>query len=132
MDTILHLLSPAYLFNRNLGPYQSDLAYVFVGINIVLIIIAIISRRLAKKRDLFAQKAAHKFGSLAWTMGAIGIILYVFRQINVFYLSAPAFVLIWLIITGIWLILVLKYWLRTAPKRRKQVSGSTVKDEYMP
>ena len=104
IDQIIHLLSPSYLFNKNLGAFQSNLAYIFAGFNIVLIIIAIICRRLAKKGDLFARKAAQKYGSFAWTMGAIGIILYVFRQINVFYISAPILVLIWAIVLIIWLI----------------------------
>jgi flagellar biosynthesis protein FliR len=73
-----------------------------------------------------------KFSSFAWTMGVIGLILYSFRQINVFYLSAPIFVLIWLVIAIIWLISVLNFWLRVAPKRRKEINQNAEKKYYMP
>ena len=132
INELLHLFSPAYLFHKSLGPFQSNLAYVFVVFNIGLILIAIISRRLAKAKDLFARKAAQKYASFAWTMGAIGIILFIFRQINVFYLSSPVLVLIWAIILIIWLILVLKYLWFIAPKRRKDLMQEKGKREYLP
>ena len=100
IDTILHLLSPAYLFNKNLGEFTSDLAVVYISFNVGLIVLAILIPRLAKKGDLFANKASSKFKSFAWTMGAFGIILYIFRQINIFYLSAPILILVWLIISS--------------------------------
>jgi len=131
MDQIIHLLSPTYLFHKSLGPYQSNLVYIFVGVCVLLIFIAIICRRLAKDKDLFAKKAAQKYGSFAWTMGAIGIILYIFRQINVFYLSAPILILIWGIVLIIWLILVLKYKFLIVPKRRKDLMQEQSKREYI-
>ncbi|MBU2575652.1 hypothetical protein KKF64_00980 [Patescibacteria group bacterium] len=131
-DQILHLLSPAYLFHKSLGPFQSNLAYIFAVFNVLLILIAIISRRLAKNKDLFAKKAVQKYGAFAWTMGSIGIILYIFRQINVLYLSAPIIVLIWLVILIIWLILVLKYRFFVVPIRRKDLMQDKGKREYIP
>jgi len=65
-------------------------------------------------------------------MGSIGIVLYIFRQINVFYLSAPIIVLIWAIVFVIWLMLVLKYLFFVAPKRRKDLMQETGKREYLP
>ena len=132
METILHLLSPAYLFNKNHGPFTSDLAVLFIGFDVGLIILAIIIRRLAKKSDIFGKKAAHKFGNLAWTMGAIGIILYIFRQINILYLSAPFVILVWLAVLIIWLILVINYRYRIVPKRRHAIKTGSQKDEYIP
>ena len=131
MDTLLHLFSPPYLFNKNHGPFTSDLGGVFLWFNIGLIVLAILVQWFVKKRDIFAKKAASKFGSLSWTMGLVGIILYSFRQINVLYLSAPIFILIWLIILVIWLILVLNYQFRTVPKRRKQVSRESGSRDYL-
>ena len=132
MNTLLHLLSTEYLFHKSLGPFQSNLAYVFVGFCVFLIIIAIISRILAKKGDLFERKSARKYGSFAWTMGSIGVILYVFRQINVLYLSAPVLILVWGIIFVIWLIFVLRYRIFIVPNRRKNLMQETKKREYMP
>src|SRR3989338_4300606 len=120
MPTILHLLSPQYLFNRNLGPFTSSLGWFFVYGLVALILLAAIIKKLAKKRDKFAQKAARRFSALAWTMGLIGIILWAFRQINVFYLSAPILLVIWLVIVLVWLGFILRYILIKAPRRRKE------------
>ncbi|OIO48273.1 MAG: hypothetical protein AUJ34_03435 [Parcubacteria group bacterium CG1_02_41_12] len=132
IDQIIHIFSPEYLFNKNLGPYQSNIGTLFAGFNVLIIVLAIILRRLAKEKDLFIKKAVQKYGSWAWTMGAIGIILYIFRQINVMYLSAPIIVLIWAIIAIIWLILVLKYRIITVPKRRKDLMIEKGKRDYLP
>lgn len=131
MDTLLHLLSPDYLFNKNHGPFTSDLAGVFLWFNVALIVFVVLVKWFAKKGDIFAKKSASKFSSLGWTMGLIGIILYGFRQINVLYLSAPVFILIWAIIVIVWLILALNYQFRTAPKRRKQVSRESGNRDYL-
>jgi hypothetical protein len=131
METILHLLSVRYLFARNLGPFTSDLAYIFLGINIFLIVTAIIISKLAKKRDLLAQKVAARYRNFAWTMGLIGIILYTFREINVLYLSAPIIILLWLIIAIIWFGFVLKYKLFVVPKRRSTIQSQESKQEYL-
>ncbi|MBI2051121.1 MAG: hypothetical protein HYT31_04995 [Parcubacteria group bacterium] len=118
------------MFNKNHGPFTSNLADVFLWFNIGLLALAVLVKILSKKGDIFAKKAASKFNSLAWTMGLIGIILYGFRQINVLYLSAPVFILIWGIIAVIWLTLALNYRFNTVPMRRKQVSRESNKRDY--
>ncbi|MBI1961487.1 MAG: hypothetical protein HYS45_02180 [Parcubacteria group bacterium] len=130
MATILHLLSAAYLFNRNPGPFTSDLATVFLAANIALIAVAVIVRLSARKGDIFAKKAAAKYSSFAWTMGLIGIILYSLRQINTLYLSAPVFILIWGIASIFWLMLALNYRIRVVPKRRDAISREAGKWDY--
>jgi len=131
MDILLHLLSPAYLFNKNHGSFTSNLADLFLWFNIIFLGLAVLVKFLAKKGDIFAKKSASKFSSLAWTMGLIGVILYGFRQINALYLSAPVFILIWGIILIVWLMLVLNYKFRTVPMRRKQVRRESNKRDYL-
>ncbi|MBI2636873.1 MAG: hypothetical protein HYW81_01630 [Parcubacteria group bacterium] len=131
MSTLLHLLSPAYLFNRNPGPFTSDLALVFVGVSIAIIAVAVVVRLGARKGDRFAKKSAANYSSFAWTMGLIGIILYGLRQINTVYLSAPVFILIWAVVLVFWLTLVLNYRIRVVPKRREAVSREAGKRNYL-
>lgn len=130
MDTLLHLLSPSYLFHKNHGPFTSDLADVFLWANIGLVALAILVKVITRKGDRFAKKAAAKFTSCAWTMGAIGVILYAFRQINVLYLSAPVFILMWAMATAVWLVLVANYCLRVVPKRREAVARESETRDY--
>ncbi|OJI06668.1 hypothetical protein BK004_02490 [bacterium CG10_46_32] len=131
MGTLVHLFSPSYLFNQNPGPFTSNIAFIFLGTSIVLILIALIIGFVVKKGDIFAKKASAKYSSLAWTMGLIGIILYTIRQINTFYLSAPILILIWGVIVIFWLILVLNYRIRVVPKRRETVSRESSKRSYL-
>jgi hypothetical protein len=56
METILHLLSSNYLLNKNLGQYQSDLAYFFVGLSVLPVVIAVILRMTTKNSDIFAKR----------------------------------------------------------------------------
>lgn len=132
MDTIFHLLSPTYLFARSLGPFASNWAWVFFAFNILLIADAVIIRRWARKKDIFSQKAAQKYYALAWTMGLIGLILWSFRQLGAFYISAPIGILIWLAILLVWLGFVLYYWLIKAPRRRRQLRVERAKKDYLP
>ncbi len=130
MSTILHLLSSQYLFNKNLGPFTSNLAWVFVYGLVGLIILAAILKKLAQKRDRFTQKALSRFSILAWTMGLIGIVLWSFRQINVFYLSAPILLLVWLLVALVWLGFIVHYLFIRAPRRRREIEAEARKREY--
>lgn len=131
MSMLLHLLSLPYLFNRNPGPFTSDLATIFLGVNIAFIAVALLGRLAARRGDTFARRAAAKYSSFAWTMGLIGIILYTLRQINTLYLSAPIFILIWGVVTVFWLTLVLNYRIRIVPKRREAVSRQANERNYL-
>jgi hypothetical protein len=78
------------------------------------------------------KKAARRLFTLAWTMGWIGIFLWIFRQVGALYISAPILLLIWAIISLIWLVMILKYWFITVPRRRKQLNQEVGKKLYMP
>lgn len=132
MPALLHLLSPDYLFHKNLGPFTSSLAWFFVYGLVGLIVLAAIIKRQAKKRDKFSQKAAARFSALAWTMGLIGIILWAFRQINVFYLSAPVLLLVWLVTTLVWAAFIGHYLFIKAPRRRREIAAQNRKEVYLP
>jgi len=132
MDIIRHLLSSSYLFNRYPGPFTSVLAYYLIGFIVFAMVFALFVKAKAKKGDILAKKTAQKLFSLAWTMGWIGIIFWTFRQINVFYLSAPIFWLIWLLVSIGWAALVFKYVIFVAPKRRKDIEQFKKKKDYLP
>ena len=132
MNELFHLFSPQYILNRNLGPFTSNLAWFFVYGLVGLIILAIILKKLAKKRDKFTKRAAAKYSALAWTMGMIGIILWAFRQINVFYLSAPVLLVVWLAIVLVWLGFILHYVFVRAPRRRREIARQAQNRIYSP
>ncbi len=133
MPQLLNLLSPSYLFRPNLGPFVSPLAWVFLFALVLGMLLTLwLKVKFVKNKDIFAKKAARRLFSLVWTMGWIGIFLWLFRQINALYISAPVFLLIWAIISLIWLVIILKYWFITVPNRRRQLNQETGKKLYMP
>ena len=133
MLQLLNLLSPGYLFQRNIGPFISPLASFFLLALVLGMLITLwLKVKFVKKKDIFAKKAARRLFSLVWTMGWIGIFLWLFRQINALYISAPIFLLIWAMISLVWLGMILNYWFRTVPRRRKQLNQETGKKLYLP
>ena len=130
---VKNFLSPAYLLNRNLGPFTSGLAWLFLaGAVLVMALAWLIRYQLAKNRDIFAKKAAKRFFNLAWVMGWISVVLWTFREINVTYLSAPILLLAAGLIALIWLVFVLYYWLKVGPRRRAQLSQEKNRRRYLP
>jgi len=133
MQQILNLLSPTYLFNKNLGPFTSSLAWVFLGLLVLGLLVTLWLRlKVAKNKDIFTKKVIKRFFSLVWTMGWIGIILWMFRQVNAQFVSAPFLLLIWALISAVWLGFVLKYWLKTVPDRRKRLALEASRKQYLP
>lgn len=125
--------SPDYLFNKNLGPFTSNLAWYFLGgVLAAMAVTWLIRRKLVKNKDIFAKKAAKKLFQCVWVMGWITIVFWVLREINVMYLSAP----VWLLLSAttglIWLMFVAYYWLKTVPKRRAQLGQDGNKKRYLP
>ncbi len=126
-------IDPVYLFNRNLGPFTSKLAYLLLlGLFLAMFAAWFIKRKTVKDGDIFAKKASRRFFAAIWTMAIIGIFLWVFRQINVAYLSAPILFLVWFLITAVWLLLIAKYWFKVVPERRGKISGEVIKKQYLP
>jgi O-antigen/teichoic acid export membrane protein len=132
MQTIINLLSPSYLFHRNLSPFSPSFAWTFIGILVLLMVLSYFYFRLAKNRDVFMRKFSVKLVALSFTMGIIGILLVLVRQINVLYLSAPILLLFWLIVFIIWALVILNYRFRTVPKRKKDLMQESGQRNYIP
>lgn len=126
-------LDPAYLFNRNLGPFTSKLAwFVLFGMFLSMFLSWLIKRKAIKSGDVFSKKASRRLFTAIWTMAWIGVVLWALRQINVAYLSAPILFLLWAIVSLIWLAFIAKYWFKVVPARRSQLSNEVVKKQYLP
>lgn len=130
---ITNLFSAGYLLNKGIGPFTSPLAWFFLAFLMVAMVGSwFFKKKIAKNKDIFTKKVSARLFVICWTMGWIGIILWIFRQINVLYLGAPIFLLIWAVISLIWLLFILNYWLRTVPKRRKRLFEEMKKRQYLP
>lgn len=129
----MNFISPAYLFNKNLGPFTSALAWYFLGsLAAVMIAVWLIRQKALKNKDIFAKKAANKLFQSVWVIGWIIIVFWVFREINVMYLSAPVWLLLSVATGLVWLMFVAYYWFKTVPKRRAQLGREGSKKRYLP
>ncbi len=97
-----------------------------------MLIVWFTKKKALKTGDVFAKKAGRRLFVAIWTMAWIGVVLWVFRQINVAYLSMPVLFLLWLAIGLLWLGFIAKYWFTIVPKRRSQLSGEIIKKQYLP
>ena len=130
---VMNLFSPDYLFQRNLGPFTSNLAWFFLGLlGLGLLVTLWLRFKVAKNKDIFTKKVLKRFFTLVWTMGWVGIVLWTFRQVNAQYLSAPILLLIWALISAFWLVFVLRYWLKIVPDRRRRLALETSRKQYLP
>ncbi len=133
MDQVLNLFSVNYLFHKNLGPFTSSLALYLLLFLVFLMFSAFVFRLIAgKKNDSLNRKISKRFFNFTWTMGAIGIILWIFRQINVYFLSAPILWVFWLLAFVVWLLSFLNYVFRVVPNRRKEIQCQATKKNYLP
>lgn len=132
-NILVAFFTPRHLFARNLPPFSPNIARYSLIFLLALLAFSLLWRwQLVKNKDIFAKKAARRFFGLAWTMGIIGLFLWVFRQIRAAYLSSPLFVLLWFVILLVWLGFWLNYRSRTVPARRRQLAQEAAKKAYLP
>lgn len=132
-NIIVAFFIPRHLFARNLPPFSPNIARFSLIFLLALLAFSLLWRwQLVKNKDIFAKKAAKRFFGLAWTMGIIGLFLWVFRQVRVAYLSSPFFVLLWFFVLLVWIGFWLNYWLRTVPARRRHLAQESAKKAYLP
>ena len=131
-DSLLADLSLGALFNRNPGPFPANFAYFSLFFLLFWLFFALIWRFRTKNKDIFAKKIARRFFRLSWAMGIIGLVLWIFRQLNAAYLSSRFIILLWIVVLLIWLGIWLNYCFRIAPKRRRQLAQEVAKKAYLP
>jgi len=132
MGTVLHLLAPSYLFNKGLGPVNPSVVWPIFGFLALVILFGFFYARAHKKKDALSKRLGKKVAHFCWTMGIIGILLVLFRQISVLYLGAPILFLLWLVIFIVWLVSLLLFRFKTYPKRREELKKTASKREYIP
>jgi hypothetical protein len=133
-SNLKNLLSFKYWFNLTPEPFLSftlNALYIFFG---ALLILGLAARVVAgrMKQNAVLKKSYEKFYHLLATMGVFGLILLFFRQQQVVFLSAPFWLIIWLIVLLVWLAFVLRYVLVKAPKLREQMALKNELKKYLP
>ncbi|NQU77834.1 hypothetical protein HQ544_04010 [Candidatus Falkowbacteria bacterium] len=131
---ITKLFDLQYIFLVNpapLKPLQWGLAVGVFGLLVVVAIIAVIWSR-KKEIDITTKKVATKISTFAFTLGLTGWVLFFLRQTHVYFFSRRFLFLFWLIGFIVWLVFLLKYVVKKAPKARQDFTERQEFEKYLP
>ncbi len=133
MFDLIKFLQPAYLFE--LRPFTTwntiESIMVFFGLIVLAGIIIKIYKEI-KKGEKFQAKLLEKIISLCIVMGVLGILLTWLRYERVQILSARFWLIVWLIVTLIWLYPIVKYYLKVVPEAKKRSEEKKLYSKYLP
>lgn len=104
------------------------LLVIFLG----AIALALLSARQNKKALGPIKKVWKKWQVWGWTTGAIGLLLIFFREVNAIYLSSRGYLLIWLVAVAIWAILIIIYWKKKVPAKKKLIQEQEEFNKWLP
>jgi len=121
-----------YLFNlhpQSLHPLQQRILIIVFSF---LIISGLVIIGLAKKKKQPQKKGLKKIAYFCLGLGAIGFLFLFFRLGGIYFLSARFFLVIWLVIAVIWLVRIIKYFLKVYPKEKIEVEKKARIEKYLP
>ena len=129
-----NLFKLTYWFNPLPGPWVAEylkIVYAFFGL---LVIIAMVAWWLASKNkeDRLIMRFWGKVQHFGLTIGALGLLLAVIRQENIYFLSMPAWFLVLVLGAAVWLYYIVKYIIYVVPQRRKEIEERKLKEKYLP
>ena len=105
------------------------LAVVFAA----LVVAGIITKIMAQKsRDGLKIKGLNRIFNLGITMGLIGFVYLFFAWQGVIMLSGRFWLLLWLIVTVVWLFFILKYLYKDVPSKRAEINQEREFKKYIP
>ena len=84
------------------------------------------------QKQAIVRKFWRKLQIWGWSTGLVGLALFYFREVRAIYLSARAWMFIWLIIALIWLIFIIIYWFRVIPKKKEAKQSREEFDKWLP
>jgi amino acid transporter len=106
------------------------LLVVFVAVFLVGIIAKIYS--IKTKLEKWNRRVIDKMAGLLLTMGAFGLLLFVFAYEQIPILSMRAGYILWLIILGIWIYFLYKFIAVEIPKQRQLKQEREHEDKWLP
>jgi len=133
MLDLAHIFSIDYLFNLSPGAFLPVFFKILVSFFGTLIVLAFVAKKLIKQNTYVpVKKFFTKLYHFFLTLGVLGLLYIFFRQQNVYFLSAPAWLLVWGIGALTWLGFVLKYYFTDRPEKMKVIEAESTKKKYLP
>ena len=123
----------SYLFDLQPAIYPStiNLMVGFFGLILIAGMVIKIYNKINKLEKIKA-KLLEKYANLLLTLGFLGLALTWFRYERINLLSARFWLLLWLMLTIIWLYKILNYQFKTLPKIKKDSENKKLLQKYLP
>lgn len=109
-------------------PVRIALLILFVG----GIILAILFNRKIKTSQGPVKTLAKKIRAWGFTTGIIGLLLVTFREVQTIYLASRLLLLLWLVVTFVWLINIIIYWRKDLPKKQANLKEQAEFNKWLP
>ncbi|OGY44548.1 MAG: hypothetical protein A3J62_01100 [Candidatus Buchananbacteria bacterium RIFCSPHIGHO2_02_FULL_38_8] len=132
IDYLQYFFNLKHLFNLRPAAMQTRAVIILAIIFALFIVAAIISKFLTRTKDSLKAKGYKKFFHLFSTIAALGYVYLFFAWQGAILLSARFWLLILLIITIVWTVFILKYLLKDAPQKRKEINQKRQFEKYIP
>ncbi|MFH1890540.1 MAG: hypothetical protein ABIJ91_03175 [Candidatus Kuenenbacteria bacterium] len=128
-----NLLTLQYWFNLNPGPFLNIYLRIIYGAVILLLAAGIVAWLFIKKnnKDFLIQFFWQKVQTFCFTAGIVVWALVFSRQQRIGFLGMPF--LLALVFAGvvIWIFFIMKYLIKTMPKRRAEQRARAEKEKYL-
>jgi hypothetical protein len=133
-ENLKNLFTLKYWFTLNPEPFLPvvlNILYVFFGL---LIIGGIAAKIMSKKHAGYppTRKVYEKFYYFLASLGFSGLILVFLRSIRAYFIGAPFWLLVWLIVFLVWLYFILRYIFIKAPKLKEEIEMRRELEKYLP
>ncbi|RJQ33662.1 hypothetical protein C4566_03155 [Candidatus Parcubacteria bacterium] len=127
------LLNLSYLFHRYPpGGFSWPLRIVLIVVFGGAIAWGVYSGLKNKKVSGYGKKLWYKLQIWGWTSGLVGFLLFYFREVRALYLSARAYLLIWLIIMLVWLVLIIILHKKRTPDKEVLIKKKEEYEKWLP
>ncbi len=127
------LIDLSYLFNRFppggfSWPFRVFLLFLFF----YCIILAVKAGKNIKITSGNFKKLWYKVQLWGWTTGFIGLLLFFFREVRAIYLSSRIWMFIWILVTIIWGLSIIKYLKKELPKKEEIKEKQEAFNKWLP
>lgn len=124
-----------YIFGLTLPPFAQNTAkffYLFLGVCLVLALSSrFIVHQQEKDKNVPLRKLWQKLTTFFASLSIAGLLLLFFRQQQIYFLSMPLFLYLWLIGALVWLIFIIR-WVMTKMKRtQREIEEKKERERYL-
>ena len=129
------LITLSFWFDRRppiMEEFFSQLFFYTFGALVVLALIITVIVKKKKKEDPWVAKGFQKISSWCLTMGIFGLVIFFFSYERIPLLSMRIWFVVWLIAAIVWLVFIIKFFIKVIPREKAKIKEQEKKKQYLP